>query len=68
VTSTETVEVCTVILVGNQSEKGYLEYPALDGSVILYRIFRKWNGGMNWIDLSEDMDRWPAPVVAVIKF
>jgi len=47
VTSTETVEVCTVILVGNQSEKGYLEDPALDGSVILYRIFRKWNGGMN---------------------
>jgi len=28
----------------------------------------EWNGGMNWIDLSEDMDRWPAPVVAVIKF
>jgi len=23
---------------------------------------------MNWIDLSEDTDRWPVPVVAVIKF
>jgi len=30
--------------VGNQSEKVCLEDPALDGSVILYRIFRKWNG------------------------
>ena len=24
-------------------------------------------GRMNWIDLSEDTDKWPAPVVAVIK-
>jgi len=29
---------------GKPESKSLLENPALDGSVILYRIFRKWNG------------------------
>jgi hypothetical protein len=24
--------------------------------------FRKWNGGMDWIDLAQDRDRWQAVV------
>jgi hypothetical protein len=33
---------------------------------ILRWIFRKWDGGgMDWIDLAQDMDRWQALVNAV---
>jgi len=31
------------------------------------RIFRKWDGGVNWIDLAQDRDRWPALVNAVMN-
>jgi hypothetical protein len=32
-------------------------------------IFKKWNwgGGMDWIDLAQDMDRWQALVNAVMN-
>jgi len=43
-----------------------LEDPGLDGRIILRWIFRKWDvGGMDWIDLAEDMDRWRTLVNAV---
>jgi hypothetical protein len=25
-------------------------------------MFKKWEGGMDWIDLAQDMDRWRALV------
>jgi len=28
------------------------------GDEILKWIFRKWDGGMGWIDLAQDRDRW----------
>jgi len=31
-------------------------------------IFKKWNGGMGWIDLAQDTDRWQVFVNAVLKF
>jgi hypothetical protein len=34
-----------------------LEDPGVGGKVILKWIFKKWDGGMSWIDLAEDMDR-----------
>jgi hypothetical protein len=35
-----------------------LEYPDLDnGRIILRWIFRKWDGGMELIDLAQDRDR-----------
>jgi hypothetical protein len=37
------------------------------GRIILRWIFRKWNGGMEWIDLAEGRDRWQALVNAVVK-
>jgi len=30
-------------------------------------IFRKWVGGMDWIKLAQDMDRWQALVNAVMN-
>jgi len=29
---------------------------------ILRWIFRKWDGGMDWVDLAQDRDRWWALV------
>jgi len=36
----------------NLREKDHLEDPDVDGSIILRCIFRKWDGGMDWIDLA----------------
>jgi hypothetical protein len=30
-------------------ESDHLEDPGIDGRIILRRIFRKWDGGMDWI-------------------
>jgi hypothetical protein len=35
-----------------------LEDPGVDGRIILRWIFRKWDGGVDWIDLAQD--RWQA--------
>jgi hypothetical protein len=39
----------------------------VDGRIILKWIFKKWDGGMNWIELAQDRDRWPARVSAVMN-
>jgi len=43
---------------GNLREGGYLEDVSVDGRVILNWIFKKLDGGMDWIDLAQDRDRW----------
>ena len=32
----------------------------VDGRIILKWIFDKWDGGMDWIHLEQDRDRWRA--------
>jgi hypothetical protein len=39
----------------------------LDGRIILKWIFRKWDGGMEWIDLAQDRDRWRAFLETVMN-
>jgi len=44
-----------------------LEDPGVDGRIILRWIFRKWDGGMDWIELAQDRDRWRALESAVMN-
>ena len=34
---------------GNLKQRDHLQARGVDGSIILKRIFKKWDGGMNWI-------------------
>jgi len=37
---------------GNLRDTDHLKFPFVDGTIILKLIFRKWDGGMEWIDLA----------------
>jgi hypothetical protein len=53
-------------LVG-RPERYHLEDPGVDGRIILKCIFNKRDGGMDWIYLAQDRDRWRALVNAKIN-
>jgi hypothetical protein len=53
---------------GNLRETDYLEDSSVDCRIILKWIFRKRDGGMDWIALAQDKDRWRALVHAVMNF
>ena len=59
--------VYTGFLCWNLGEREHLEDPREDGRIILRWIFRKWVGGMDWIDVAQYRDRWRALVNAVMK-
>jgi len=44
-----------------------LEDPGIDGKIILKLIFRKWDGGVDCIDLALVRFRWRAVVNAVMN-
>jgi hypothetical protein len=44
-----------------------LEDPGIDGRIILKLICKKRGGGLDWIDLAQDRDRWRAVVNAVMN-
>jgi hypothetical protein len=44
-----------------------LEDPSVAGRTILKRISKKCDGGMDWIELAQDRDRWRAVVNAVMN-
>ena len=63
----ETKGICKVF-VGKLRERDHMGDPGIDGRIILRWIFRKWDvGGMNWIELAQDNDRWRALVTAVMN-
>jgi len=55
------------VVVGKPEGKSHLENPGVVGNIILKSIFNKWDGGMDWIDLAQNRDRWWALVNAVMN-
>jgi hypothetical protein len=55
------------VLGENLREREHLEDPGVYGKIILRRIFRKWVGGMDWINLAQDKDRLLSLVNVVVK-
>ena len=55
------------VLVGKPEGKSHLEDPGVDGRSILRWILRKWNGGMDWMDLAQNRGIWQALVSAVMN-
>jgi hypothetical protein len=47
---------------GSLSKENYLEDPGVDERIILKRIFERLDGGggggIDWIDLTQDRNRW----------
>jgi hypothetical protein len=52
---------------GYLREGDHLGDPGVDWRIILIWIFKKWGGGMDWIELTQDRDRWRAVVNAVMN-
>jgi len=52
---------------GNLRERDHLEDLGTDGRIILIWIFKRWDCGMDWIDLTQDRVRWRALVNAVMN-
>jgi hypothetical protein len=47
--------------------EGFQEEFGVDGRIILKLILKKWDGGMDWIELAQDRDRRRAVVNAVMN-
>jgi len=59
--------VNTVFWWENLRPKDHSEDPGVEGSIILKWIVNTWYGGMDWIDLAQDRDRYRALVNAVMN-
>jgi hypothetical protein len=60
-------EVPTGFWLGNLRKRDHLEDLGVDASIILKCIFKKWNGGMDWIKLAQDRESCRALVNAAMN-
>jgi len=60
-------ELHTTFWLENLKERDHLKDPVLDERKILKRIFKKQDGGMEWIDLARYRDRLWALVNVVMS-
>jgi len=49
-------------------DRDHLKDPGVDGRITLRWIFRKWNGGTDWIDVAENGDRCRALLKVVWNY
>jgi hypothetical protein len=49
-------------------DRDNFEDTGVDVRIILKWVFRKWDGGMDWIDLAQDRDGLRALVNAVMSY
>jgi hypothetical protein len=52
---------------GDLREGNHFRDIGVDGRIILKWIFKKWDGGMDWLELAQDRDRWRDLVNAVMN-
>jgi hypothetical protein len=52
---------------GDLLERGHLENLRVDRRIILKWNSKLWDGGIAWIDLAQDRNRWRALLYAVMK-
>ena len=52
---------------GNLWETNHLEFPGIDGRIILKWIFWKWDKGRDWIVLAQKRYMWQALVNVVMN-
>jgi hypothetical protein len=52
---------------GHLRYRDHLEDLGVDGKIISKWIFKKWDGGMDWIDLAQDRNGWKALVNSVMN-
>jgi hypothetical protein len=55
------------VVVGNLRERDHSEDPGVDGRILFKWVVKNWDGGMDWIYLAQDRDRWRALVNAVMN-
>jgi hypothetical protein len=52
---------------GDLMERNHFEDLGIDGRIMLKCIFKTWDGGIDWIALAQDRDRWRALVNGVMN-
>jgi len=58
----------TVFWWENLRERNHLGDPEIDGRIVLRWILRKWHvGGMDYVELAQDRDRWLDVMNEVMK-